>query len=121
MMEEFRRARRRAIQDPVQVVDTMTDTVIGQLSNLSETGMLLIATTPLVEDGLYQLRFNLRGAPHQNGYSNSAPIEVGAHLLWQDDTSTPGQTWSGFRFITMLESELQQLRHWLESGHGKPI
>ena len=35
MMEEFRRARRRVIQDPVQVVDTMTDTVIGQLSNLS--------------------------------------------------------------------------------------
>lgn len=116
MMEEFRRARRRAIQEPVQVVDTMTDTVIGQLSNLSETGMLLIASAPLVEDGLYQLRFNLRGAPHQ-----SSPIEVGAHLLWQDSTSTPGQTWSGFRFITMLESELQQLRHWLESGYGRAM
>lgn len=121
MMEEFRRARRRTVQDPVQVVDTMTDTVIGQLSNLSESGMLLIATAPLVEDALYQLRFNLRSAPHQNAHAGSPPIEVGAHLLWQDKTSTPGQTWSGFRFITMLESELQQLRHWLESGHGRPI
>lgn len=116
MMEEFRRARRRTVQEPVQVVDTMTDTVIGQLSNLSESGMLLIASAPLVEDALYQLRFNLRGAPH-----HSSPIEVGAHLLWQDKTSTPGQTWSGFRFISMLESELQQLRHWLDSGHGRLV
>ncbi len=121
MMEEFRRARRRTLQEPVQVVDTMTDTVIGQLSNLSESGMLLIATAPLVEDALYQLRFTLRGTPPQSAYSGSPPIEVGAHLLWQDKTSTPGQTWSGFRFITMLESELQQLRHWLESSHGRPL
>lgn len=115
MNEEFRRARRRTVHEPVQVVDTMTDTVIGQLSNVSESGMLLIATVPLVEDALYQLRFNLRGTPHQ-----SSPIEVGAHLLWQDKTSTPGQTWSGFRFISMLESELQQLRQWLDSGHARP-
>ncbi|UNK50935.1 PilZ domain-containing protein [Lysobacter sp. S4-A87] len=115
MNEEFRRARRRSIQEPVQVVDTMTDTVVGQLSNLSESGMLLIATAPLVDDALYQLRFNLRGTPHQ-----TSPIEVGAHLLWQDKTSTPGQTWSGFRFITMLESELQQLRNWLDTGNGHP-
>jgi len=111
MIEEFRRARRRAIAEPVQVVDTMTDTVIGQLSNLSESGMLLIANTPLVDDALYQLRFSLRDAPHQ-----SSPIEVGAHLLWQDKASVPGQTWSGFRFITMLESELQVLRQWLDSA-----
>lgn len=113
MSEEFRRVRRRRVQDPVQVVDTMTDVVIGQLSNLSETGMLLIANTPLVEDALYQLRFSLRDAPH-----HASPIEVGAHLLWQDRTSMPGQTWTGFRFITMLESEMLQLRQWLDSPGG---
>ncbi|MFC3550811.1 PilZ domain-containing protein [Lysobacter cavernae] len=113
MIEEFRRTRRRRIVDTVQVVDTMTDAVIGHLSNLSETGMLLIASAPLADDALYQLRFSLLDAPHR-----VSPIEVGAHLLWQDKTSVPGQTWTGFRFITMLESELLQLRQWLDSPGG---
>lgn len=113
MIEEFRRSRRRRIVDTVQVVDTMTDAVIGHLSNLSETGILLIASAPLVDDALYQLRFSLRDAPHR-----ASPIEVGAHLLWQDKTSVPGQTWTGFRFITMLESEMLQLRQWLDAPGG---
>ena len=43
----------------ITVIDTMTDTVVGRIGNLSETGMLLIANAPLVEDALYQLRFLL--------------------------------------------------------------
>lgn len=113
MNEEFRRTRRRRLAETVQVVDTMTETVIGHLGNLSETGMMLIANTPLVDDALYQLRFSLRDAPH-----HTSPIEVGAHLLWQDRTSMPGQTWTGLRFITMLESEMLQLRQWLDSPGG---
>ena len=62
MNEEYRRTRRRRIVETVQVVDTMTETVIGHLGNLSETGMMLIASAPLVDDALYQLRFNLRDA-----------------------------------------------------------
>ena len=115
MIDEFRRARRRKVADTIIVVDTMVDNVAGRLGNLSETGMLLMANTQMHEDALYQFRFNLND-PH----GREASIEVGAHLLWQDKTSTPGQTWSGFRFITMLESELQQLRNWLDSGNGHP-
>ena len=110
MNEEFRRTRRRRLAETVQVVDTMTETVIGHLGNLSETGMMLIANTPLVDDALYQLRFNLRDAPQ-----HTSPIEVGAHLLWQDRASVPGQNWTGFRFIAMPEDGMLQLRQWLDS------
>jgi hypothetical protein len=110
MMDEFRRVRRRKVPETIQVVDTMTDNVVGHLGNVSETGMLLIASAPLVDDALYQLRFNLYQTPDR-----ALPIEVGAHLLWQDDASAPGQTWTGFRFITMLESQMLQLRQWLDA------
>ena len=91
MMREFRRARRRAVAKPVAVFDLMTEQVIGRLGNLSESGMLLVATEPVVDDALYQLRFQL---PESNG---SEPIEVGAHLLWQDEggpAGPNGQPWT---------------------------
>ena len=44
MIHDARRAPRRHVTDITPVIDTMTDEVIGQLGNLSETGMLLIAS-----------------------------------------------------------------------------
>ncbi len=113
MSEDSRRSRRRRLAETVQVIDTMTEQAIGHLGNLSETGMMLIASAPLVEDALYQLRFHLRDCPDQG-----APIEVGAHLLWQDRASVPGQTWTGLRFIALPEEGLQRLRQWLDSPGG---
>ena len=110
--DEYRRVPRRRIAETIQVVDTMTDAVIGRLGNLSETGMLVITSLPLVDDALYQLRFMLSG-------SSAAPIEVGVHLLWQDTASATGQTWTGFRFITLLDAQMQQLRQWLETPGGR--
>jgi hypothetical protein len=109
--DEYRRAPRRKVPHTISVIDTMTDTVVGRLGNLSETGMLLIASAPLVDDALYQFRFNLGGADS----ASATPIEVGAHLLWQDTASAAGQTWTGFRFINILDNQLQQLRRWLEA------
>ena len=74
----------------------MTDSVVGRIGNLSETGMLLIASVPLTDDALYQFRFQLPGA-----HGPRAEYEVGAHLLWQDGASAPGQAWTGFRFIAI--------------------
>ena len=111
--DEFRRVRRRKVEGNIQVIDTMTDTVVGRIGNLSETGMLLIASAPLVDDALYQFRFVLQDTPR-----TSLPIEVGVHLLWQDPTSTPGQTWTGLRFITMVDSQMQQLLEWLDGPGG---
>ena len=103
MIDEFRRARRRKVADTVIVVDTMVDNVAGRLGNLSETGMLLMANAPMHEDALYQFRFNLN-----DPQGRETPIEVGAHLLWQDAAHASGQRWSGFRFITVPEEHMRQ-------------
>jgi hypothetical protein len=113
VINEFRRARRRKVADTVLVVDTMVDAVVGRIGNLSETGMLLMASVPMVEDALYQLRFNLH-----DSHGREASIEVGAHLLWQDRASASGQSWTGLRFITVPEEQMLQLRDWVDSPGG---
>jgi hypothetical protein len=114
MIDEFRRAKRRKVSDTILVTDAMTDSVVGRIGNLSETGMLLIASAPLVEDALYQFRFSLN-----DGRGGDIAMEIGAHLLWLDRASAPGQAWSGLRFIAVPDDQAEQLRHWIESPGGK--
>lgn len=110
MMQEFRRARRRKAPESILVTDAMTGHVVGQVGNLSESGMLLMANQPLVNDALYQFRFPLAA-------TDGLPValEIGAHLLWGDQASAPGQHWLGFRFIGLSERHVRQLRAWVDT------
>jgi len=107
---DTRRQPRRRVPDTVVVIDSMTDHVVGRLGNVSETGMLLVASAPLADDALYQLRFELGDG------GRTIPIEVGGHVLWHDDASAPGQSWCGLRFINLPDAHRRALREWL----GKP-
>ena len=110
MINEFRRARRRKAPETILVVDAMTERVVGRIGNLSETGMLLMAGAPLVDDALYQFRFSL---PIAEGREST--VEIGAHLLWKDQASAPGQAWVGFRFIGITEHQAGPLRAWIDA------
>src|SRR5690606_26296614 len=96
----------------IPVLDTMTGQAVGRLGNLSQTGMLLIASQPLMEDALYQLRFSL---PLEEG---DTAVEVGTHLLWIDSASAPGQYWSGFRFIAVAPAQTRHIRAWIDAPGG---
>jgi hypothetical protein len=114
VIDEFRRARRRKVADTVLVIDTMLDNVVGRLGNVSETGMLLITNGTMVEDALYQFRFNL-----VDTQGREAQVEVGAHLLWQDAPNAAGQSWTGFRFITVPHEQMLLLRSWIDAPGGQ--
>lgn len=114
MIDEFRRSRRRVISDTTLVTDVMTDNVVGRIGNLSETGMLLIASRPLLVDALYQFRFQLPAA-----HGKLTDYEVGGHLLWNDRASAPGQTWSGFRFLAVPPDQAMALRKWIDEPGGQ--
>ena len=108
-MNEYRRAKRRKVGN-IDVLDTMTGLLIGKLSNLSETGMLLILGEPLTSDALFQLRFTLDDAS-----GKSRQIEVGAHELWSDEAAAPGQVWTGFRFIDVAPEDVAFIREWVDA------
>lgn len=109
MSRESRRMPRRSVSGLVDVIDTMTEEQIGHPRNLSVGGMLLIASTQLVEDALYQFRFTL---PDGDGHA----IEVGAHVLWRDDVGAPGHSWVGIRFLGLSPEATRRLRAWVEQG-----
>lgn len=108
--EEFRRSRRRRVDERVEVVDMMTEQAVGQLGNVSESGLLLLANAPMQDDCLYQLRFTL-----SDRTGNRTAFEVGAHLLWNNAASAPGQAWLGFRFLSLDDMQLERLRDWIDA------
>lgn len=108
-MNEYRRAKRRKLGYNVEVYDTMTEQSIGRISNLSESGMLLLLHAPTVNDALYQLRIRL---PDPAGVDHT--LEIGAHELWADEATAPGHIWTGFRFIDIAPADLGFIREWVE-------
>lgn len=114
-MNEYRRARRRKVEQHSDVTDTMTERVVGHLSDLSETGMLLIVNQPLVSDALYQFHFKL-----PDGSGRDRAVLVGAHELWSDPAAAPGQVWTGLRFIEISPADLAFLRSWVGAPEGTP-
>jgi hypothetical protein len=116
MSSEFRRAKRRKVDDRIEVLDTMTDRVVGHLSDLSETGMLLILSQPLMSDALYQFRFKLT-----DDAGKPQAIELGAHELWSDPAAAPGQVWTGFRFIDIAAKDLLFIRSWVAAPGSEHV
>lgn len=113
---DTRRAPRRQVADLVPVTDQMRDCVVGRVGNVSETGMLMLASAPLRDDALYQFRFPL---PLAEG---SMSIDVGVHLLWSEPAHAPGQSWAGFRFLTLSREHRQLLRQWIgEDSDEAPV
>ena len=113
-MTEYRRAKRRQVPQVVEVVDTMTEQVVGRIGNISETGMLLVTTAAGCDDALYQLEFRLHG-PDQAEWV----IGIGAHQLWSDLTRPPSVYWTGYRFIDIDSQASDRLRRWIAQPGGK--
>ena len=108
--EEYRRSRRRRVEQRVDVIDSMTERAIGQLGNLSESGLLLLAAVSLDEDCLYQLSFTLPDL-----FERPVTFELGTHLLWVNPTHVAGQAWVGFRFLSIDDGQLDRLREWIDA------
>ena len=114
--EEYRRAKRKQVAERIDVIDTMLETPIGLIGNISETGMMLFTTRHLADDALFQLRFTLTDAG-----GNRRDISIGAHQLWSEPASSPGQFWVGFRFIDISPDDLAGLRVWSDLPGGQYV
>lgn len=109
---DYRRAKRKRAQEAIDVIDTMTEQVVGRIGNISETGMMMLATSQLMDDALFQFRFTLPDTGRRS-------VEVGSHQLWSDAANVPGQFWAGFRFIDVSPEDVTLLRNWIEQPGGQ--
>ena len=112
---EKRRLPRKRPDVALQVTDAITGEVVGRLGNVSMDGMMLVASTKIVEDGLYQFAFNLPDA-----HGRLHPIEVGVHESWMEAPSMQNQIWAGFRFIDISATDERMLREWLVHAEDFP-
>jgi hypothetical protein len=108
-MNESRRAKRRPIAQAIEVIDAMTESPMGRLGNLSQTGMLLISEKRVCEDALFQVSFAL-----PDGSGRQRQLQIGVQHLWCEEGAVPGQAWCGFRFIDIAPADADFLRLWVE-------
>ena len=109
MSDDFRRAKRKQAAERIPVTDTMTETVIGTIGNVSETGAMLLTSSPMMDDALYQLSFSITDAKNQ-----PRTVTIGMQQLWSEPTNAPGHFWVGYRFIDIAAVDLNALRAWIE-------
>ncbi|MCX7515105.1 PilZ domain-containing protein [Frateuria hangzhouensis] len=107
--QESRRAQRKPVNLAAQVTDAISGQHMGQLGNLSASGMLLIGSEAPRNEAIYQLRLPLPGLAE-----TPPTIEVGVQEQWHEEAATPGQVWAGYRIIAIGEAEAEQLQRWLD-------
>ena len=107
--QESRRAKRKPVNIAAEVVDAISGRRMGQLGNLSASGMLLIGHDAPRNEAIYQLSLPLPGLG-----DTPTSIEVGVQEQWHEDAATPGQVWAGYRIIAIGDEAAVQLQRWLD-------
>lgn len=105
---EERRARRKSVDIVTEVTDVITGLTMGQIGNLSGTGMLLIGPMAPRREAIYQLRLPLPDAGGSSHY-----IEVGVQEQWHEHAASADQFWAGYRIISITEESEAKLQAWL--------
>jgi hypothetical protein len=108
-----RHAARKPASPPTTVTDLISGQAMGQVGNLSSTGMLLIGHQPPRSEALYQVSVTLPGAEPRRG--PVVAITLGIQEQWHEPAAS-GQTWSGYRIVAISDEDVAQLRRWLAAG-----
>ena len=107
MGHDMRLGQRFEVPGQPQVVDELAGRVLGRIQDLSSGGMKLVVAEPLVDETLYQVRFEL---PLEGG--RRALIVAGLQVLeGREDAS--GQHCTSTRFIHMDGACARHIVHWL--------
>jgi len=110
MSQEFeqRRAPRKRVTSPMPIVDGMTERVIGQLGNLSATGLMALTTQAPCSNGVYQVSFMLPDAQHREHR-----VEIGIQEQWHEPAASAGQFWAGYRIVAASEDDVRAIDEWI--------
>jgi len=105
---EQRRAPRKRATSPIPIVDVMTERVIGQLGNLSATGLMLLGPHAPRSGAVHQVAFMLPGAQH-----GEHRVEIGLQEQWHEPAAAAGQFWSGYRIVAAGDDDVRAIDEWI--------
>ena len=98
--EEQRKRTRTEIDRHVTVEDALLKTNIGKLVNLHDDGFLVIGSSEVRENCLYQIYFRFSELVHGVDH-----LSVGAECLWLRETGSGDQHWAGFQIIDIADKD----------------
>lgn len=104
---EARRSRRHPLPGSPPVHDLLAERVLGRAMDMSAGGLKLLLAEPLLENTLYQVRFEL-----DMGHGRRAPIVAGIQVL-DSRLDEDGLLCTGARFIHLEGAHARQLVQWL--------
>ena len=102
---EMRKNVRVDVPGTVCVTDRQTGRRLGQLANISEDGLMILASEPVAENCIFQLSLGF----HDRG-DDSQPIEIGVECLWCHKGNNDNQFWAGFYIIDISEPNQERIR-----------
>jgi len=105
---EQRRAPRKRATAPIVVKNWFTEQEIGQLGNLSATGVMLLLKSQPRDGAVYQVVFTLHDAHHRQHR-----VEIGIQEQWHEPAASNGQFWAGYRIVAASEDDVRAIDEWI--------
>jgi hypothetical protein len=99
-MQELRSSPRIRIDENIELIDINMEQSLGKLINISAGGFMLLASSDIPTNQLFQLRLSL---PEEDS------VEFGAECLWVQETSDEGHFWVGFQIIDISEQATDRI------------
>lgn len=110
-----RKHPRHSLRDSVRVIDKATGESLGTVANLSLEGLMLVNSSPLHADHIYQLCLTIDGdvIPHVDGRGHE--IHVGVDCLWSSPAQSASASayWSGCQIIDISEADFELVKKLL--------
>ena len=107
MAKELRRHPRFEPKKPLNVYDTLSETRMGLLANLSAEGMMIIGDKDVVDGAVYQVDVPL------DSHSEDK-FTAGIECLWSTEAEIDNQYWSGYRIIDISDADQETLSHLID-------
>ena len=110
-----RKHPRHNLRDSVRVIDNATGESVGTVANLSLEGLMLVNSSPLHADHIYQLCLTIDSGLMQDAEGRCHEIHVGVDCLWSSPAQSASASayWSGCQIIDISEADFELVKKLL--------
>jgi hypothetical protein len=115
-----RKHPRHNLRDAVRVIDKASGQSVGTVANLSLEGLVLVNSSPLHADCIYQLCLTVDGSVMPDASGDSHDIQVGVDCLWTSpaESASASTYWSGCQIIDISEADFELVKKLLGAIAG---